>query len=330
MMEKEIKRPAILSKIKENFIYQLLLCVVLCFLIIIGYFIISKVIDNRKYREYSIVEDINLVNSIEDIQVDDNKVTLSGYAFMVNKSSEDSLISMFLYNKNNEQEIWLDMEQIDRPDVNKYYENEYNYVNSGFLASTKVDKLKQNDVYEAFINIDYKDTGDTSGTKSIRRTVSTNIFILNNELYTYNPNEFDAPNMNVESNLLKEVFAKGDVYFYQKDIGMYVYEYQGKLYWIATNDFNFKGSSTHMIYHLFTTQIDKLPEHRIQYEFDNLDYYFEKLEYMDEVTSPYRVAIYDIPKGYPITYIRVGQYDAEHSKWIWSKNIHLNNIMSNQ
>lgn len=322
-MERDIKKPAILSKIKENFIYQLVLCLVLCVVIIMGYFIISKVIDSRKHREYSIVEDINLVNSIEDIQVDNNTVTLSGYAFMVNKSSNDNLISMFLYNKNNEQEIWLDIERIDRPDVNKYYEGEYNYANSGFLASTKVNKFKQNDVYEAFINIDYTDNSDKSGVKSIRRTVSANIFISNNEIYNYNPNEFDEPDMNVESNLIKNVFANGDVRFYDKDIGVYLYQYQGKLYWIAKDNFDINASSGHMIYHLFTTRIDKLPKHRIQHKFDNLDFYFEKLEYMDEMTVPYRVAIYDIPQEYPITYIRVGQYNAENSKWIWSNSFHL-------
>lgn len=328
MMKKELKRSLILSKIKENFIYQLLLCVVLCSIIIIGYFIMSKVIDNRKFREYNIVKDINLVNSIEDIKIVENKVTLSGYAFMVNKSSSDSTISMFLVNRSNEQEIWLDMEQINRLDVNMYYENEYNYANSGFLATTKVDKLNKNDVYEAFINIDYKDANDTLGSKSIRKTVSTNFYLLNNELYTYNPNEFDMPDMNVESNLLKDVFASGDLYFYQKDIGMYVYEYQGEIYWITYDDYEFKG--TNIIYQLHTTQTDKLPEHRIQHKFDNLDFYFENLEYKNEVTTPYRVAIYDVPKEYPITYIRTGEYDAENGNWIWSKDFHLNNIISNQ
>lgn len=59
---------------------------------------------------------------------------------------------------------------------------------------------------------------------------------MNGELYTCNPHKFDQQDVNVESELLKEVLNYGQLYFYKKD---------------------------------------KLPVHRIQYEFDNLDFNFE-------------------------------------------------------
>lgn len=330
-MKIKFRELVIVKNIKESFINQLLLCIVLCFVVIIGFFVANKVIDDRQYREYSVVEDVNFVSSIDDLLFDDNNIVLSGYAFIANKSSSDSLISMFLVNKNNEQEIWLDLEQVDRPDVNKYYESEYDYTNSGFVATTKVSKLNQNDVYEVYVNIDYKNADNTSKSKIIRTTISTNFFLFNNELLTYHPNEFDKPDMNVESKLLKDVFTNGTLYFYKRDIGMYVYEYQGKLYWIASDDYMFsKEGMTDIIYHLYTTQTNKLPENRIQYGFGNLDIIFENHEYKSEVTIPYRVAIYDIPKEYAITYIKTGKYDYANKIWVWSKLFHIPNLIKNQ
>jgi len=330
-MKNEFKKPGILTKIRDNYIYQIMVCIVLSFLVIFVFFIVNKAIDFKKFRKYTVVEDINLVNSIEDIKIDDNKLTFTGYAFIANKNSNDNKISMFLINKSNGQEVWLDIKQIDRPDVNKYYGNDFDFTNSGFIATAIVDKINKNDVYEVFLNIDYTDMNKNSVSKNKRITVSTNFYLLNNKLFTYNPIEVETPDLSVESNLLKDVFANGDLYFYSKDIGMYIYEYQEKLYWIANEDYMFsKDGMTGIIYHLYTTQENKLPEHRVKFKFDNLDFIFEKHEYKNEVTKPYRVAISKIPKEYPITYIKTGVYDAENKKWVWLKHFHLRNILSNQ
>jgi hypothetical protein len=40
------------------------------------------------------------------------------------------------------------------------------------------------------------------------------------------------------------------------------------LYWLLGSDF----TDTSMIYHLYTDEVDKLPENRIQYKFDNISF----------------------------------------------------------
>lgn len=323
---RSVKKPNIIFKINENFKYQLITCVLLSSVIIVCFYVAYKIIDVKKMREYNIVEDYKLVNTIEQVSIKNNRIILRGYAFMSDRDSTDNTISVFLRSVDSGKEIWLDMEQIERPDVKAYFEGEHDYGNSGFIASTDIDKINQDDVYEVVINIDY---AKDDGIGKTRTTVSTHKHLLNNELYTYNPREFIKPDTSIQSETLKKVFEKGHLCFYQNDVGMYVYQYDGKLYWIVTEDFEFNDEgSTYIIYHLFTTQNDKLPERRIKHKFDNLDFYFEKIEFTEENTSPYRVAFRDIPQEYAITYITTGVYDYVNKKSYWTKKFHLNNIIN--
>lgn len=320
----ERKANLFLSKFERKFILQIILCIVLCLIVIVWFYTANFIIEKRKFKEYKIVDDNKLINSIEDIHIENGKVFLSGYAFLLNKNSLNSTISLFLLSQKTGKEIWFNVEQVIRPDVDEYFKCDYDYQNSGFIAYQNLNKLANDEIYEVIINIDFKENK-----KMDRKTVSTKRYLLNNELYTYNPSEFDQPINNIKSKLLREVFSNGIVCLYDKDAGMYVYQYQGYLYWVATKDFKFDESgSTYIIYQLFTTQYDKLPDYRIKHKYDNLDFYFEQYEYFDEDTSPYRVAIYKIPTDYSIAYIYTGVYDYINEKIIWQKAFHLNNILN--
>ncbi|NLJ91163.1 MAG: hypothetical protein GX323_09725 [Clostridiales bacterium] len=324
-MRNNQKKPSILSKVKDSFKLQLLVCFILSSIVIVIFIIINKTLDEIISREYTIVDDIKLINSIENISIEDDDIILKGYAFKLDNNSIGSSISVFLRNVDTGQEVWFDTEQIERYDVNSYYDCEFDYSNSGFVASASSDKLDKDEIYEIIINVDYNN--NNTDTKKTRRTVSAQRYIYNEELYAYNPNEFDKPDMDIESELLREVFDNGQLYLYQKDAGMYVYQYMDKLYWIATKDFEFEETGlTYIIYSFYTSQINKLPEDRIQHRFDRLSFYFEEHEYKDEVTVPYRVAIRDIPSDYPITYMVTGIYDTENEIRVWDKYIHLSNV----
>lgn len=322
-MENKQKKRIIYSDSEIGLKLQFTIFVVLTAIVIIGYIIVDNIIDVRSHRKYSITNNMNLINDIENVTYESDKIIIDGYAFMSNRDSSDDLISVFLRNVMTENEVWLDMEQVDRPDVNAHFTGEQEYKNTGFIAFTKRKKIDNKEVYEIIINIDYVETTEDSS-RDIRKTVSTNHYILNGNLYNYNPNEFDKPDMNVESELLRKVFTNGQLCFYQKEEGMYVYQYDGKLYWVATEDFNFEESGgTRIIFHLYTSQVERLSEDRKQYRFDNLDFDFEESEYKDDNTTPYRIAIQDIPEEYAITYITTGIYDMEAKKSYWLKNFQL-------
>lgn len=312
----------IIHKINESLKMKLLVSIILSSIVIFLFIIFYRVIDKNKFREYIISDNINLINSIESFRTEDNSIILEGYAFMSGRDSINSSISLFLRNSHNHEELWLDINQINRPDVETYFGGEYYYGNSGFKAVTKAGKLDKDEIYEVILNIDY-----TKDFSKSRTTVTTNKFILNNKLYSYNPMEFEQPDMNIKSELLKELFINGRLCFYQKEAGMYVYQYKGKLYWVAENNFDFnENGSTYITYHLYTTQIDKLPENRIKYNFDNLDFYFEQYEYSDEITAPYRVAICDIPDDYAVANIKTGLYDKVNKSMIWYQRFHLDGL----
>lgn len=316
------KKQGLIYKFKDSFALQLLLCIILCFVIIFIFLIFNKEIDKKQFREYNIVSSLELMNSVEDIQIKNDNVILSGYGFLFDRNSSDSLISLFLINEETKHEVWFEMEQQYRSDLNSYYDCEYDYGNSGFVATTDISNINKDEVYEIIMNIDYKASSDK---EKQRKTVSTQQYLLNNEILPYNPNEFDNSNMDVNSELLKEVFSKGELLFNKKDYDIYIYQYNKKLYWITTNSFEFKeDGNTYIPYLLHTSHVNRLPEDKIKYKYDNLDFFFEQQEYKKEDTTPFRVAIRDIPQEYAITYIDTGVYDIKNERWLWTISFHIN------
>lgn len=326
-MEKSRENENIFQKINKSKKMQIIVCVVLSTIVIIGFLVLNRIIDRNKSFEYSLTEDINIINSIEDISIDNDNVILDGYAFLFGIDSADALVSLFLLNVDSCNEVWSDIEHIDRPDVNEYFLSEYNYEHSGFRAYLNNNELEDEECYEIIISIDYTE----NGSNKVRKTVSTEKFLLNGQLYDYNPNEFSKPDLELQSELLHKVFTDGQLCLYQKEAGMYVYQYDGKLYWIATDDFKFnENGQTYITCHLHTSQINKLPVERIQYEFDNLDFVFEQYEYKDEVTEPYRVAYREIPDDYAITYITTGNYDLDNDASLWNGSFHLDDLFDSK
>lgn len=309
----------LIQKINQSFSLKIITCLILSFIVIVLFFIANAVFDKKESRKYTITSDFKLMNQIEDIYTEDNKINIYGYAFLLDMDSEGTKVSILLRSVNDGKEIWADVEQISRTDVASFFSKNYNHENSGFNAIIKESKLSSDECYEIIVKLEYLSIDDNN---RISKTVSTNRYIINKELFSYNPYELDHPD--IESELLSEVFNNGQLSFYQKDKGMYVFQYNKQLYWIADESFNFdEDGMTSIPCNVYTSKVDKLPENRIQNGFETLGFIFEDHEYTDENIGPYRLAIWDIPDDYPISYIITGEYD---SGWVWSKIFHINYI----
>ena len=116
---------------------------------------------------------------------------------------------------------------------------------------------------------------------------------------------------------MEEIVNKGYLRVYRPDRACYVYQYKGSLYWIADKEFAFEeDGTTYIQYHLWTTQIDKLPQKRLKnkWYWDNIGGNFEDYEIRDNF-GKYRVMRREIPLQYSITSIETGYYVDGEWKW---------------
>lgn len=323
-MESKKNKNRIFTLILQNLKMQIITCVVLSLIVIVLFYIANVWICKMKGYRYSITNEIELINQIEDVDIEDNKISIKGYSFLLGMDSDDTEISILLRSIFNGKEIWADVSQSLRADVASFFNDDYNYEKSGFIADVKKSRLKVGDCYEIIVKLDYEINEANSNEKSIKsKTVSTNKYIMNEELYSYNPVEYNHPNIELDS--FNEVFYNGQLSFY-KD-GMYVYQFNNKLYWFTNDEFYLNEDGlTYIPCNVYTSHVDKLPENRKQSGFETLGFIFEEHEYTDQSIYPYHVAIWDIPNDYPISHIITGNYDHKSNTWIWSQTFKINYI----
>ncbi len=122
--------------------------------------------------------------------------------------------------------------------------------------------------------------------------------------------------LETENTDLDKIVSSGVLRVYDPADHVYVYFYEGSLYWIAEEGFAFQQDRpTHIELLLWTTETEKLSEksRAAGRGWDTLAVYFEQ----NEVTGNfgrYRLCAKELPADYPITSIRTGRYA---DGWIW-------------
>ena len=122
---------------------------------------------------------------------------------------------------------------------------------------------------------------------------------------------FEAPDLTTD-------FVKnGTLLVCRPDMHIWIFQYNGSLYWVADEGFHFEDDGlTYIQYHLWTTQLEKLPSGRLaqNYYWNNLSGYFEKYELPGDF-GKYRVMCCELPTEYSITSILTGYY--KDGEWGW-------------
>ena len=260
------------------------------------------------YERFEIIEDnfswVYQVDSIEEI---DGKLQIKGWAFALGKDATQENCEIILYDTETGKGIYPKMTYESREDVNEYFLCEYDYTESGFEANISTKKLQlENTVYEILL----RPEGE-------KKAFSTNVYYSNDEIMYVHPDEF-VP-LKVAGTDLEEVVEQGVLRVYKPDCRMYVYQYDGELYWIAELEYGFNESNeTYVQWHLGTSQIEKLPKYRLENEwyFDDRGFYFSENELKDWNVEKYRVAKKELPPEYSIIQMSTGRYEQG---WIWNE-----------
>ena len=166
-----------------------------------------------------------------------------------------------------------------------------------FLASAVIDETTQ---YEILVKL--KD----------RKTISTSTYITKSSL-SYVSGDIPMPAINGTEleDIIKESIQKA----YSKDFDTYVYQDGNRLIWLIGSDLD---NNTEIIYHLYTNEVDKLPQNRRQYQFDNQGFRGGRDNELTGVMEcgKYRVFEKDIPSEYNVTAICVGfNIDGGATEW---------------
>ena len=125
---------------------------------------------------------------------------------------------------------------------------------------------------------------------------------------------FEAPDLTTD-------FVKnGTLLVCRPDMHIWIFQYNGSLYWVADEGFHFEDDGlTYIQYHLWTTQTEKLPPGRLarNYFWNNLSGYFEKYEISGDF-GKYRVMRCELPTEYSVISILTGYYKNE--TWVWANS----------
>lgn len=286
-------------------IWHVLICVGLVCLIWGGYFAVCHFGIDRIINIKD--DDFSWMYQVDSVDIDGAEIEFSGFAFQLEKDSIEGAVEIVLEDIKTGKRYYPKMEYRVREDVNDYFLCEFDYLQSGFLATIKTRKidLEKGD-YEILLKV-----------KEERLTYRTGMFFSKGKIVYANPIEF-VP-LDVEGTDLEEIVENGKLRVYRPDYGMYVYQYDGILYWIAEPNYGFVNNDSYIQYQLDTTQIERLPKYRLdnQWYWDNRGFMFGAEEVLDFDAGKYRVAGKELPTEYAIEKIWTGKCIEE---WIWQQD----------
>lgn len=289
----------------QMMVSRVLLCVGLLLLIWGGYALSRKGLD-RWIEEYP--DDFSWVCQVDEVETDETYLLLRGFAFRLDQNASRGKFQIILKDTMSGKKYFPKMNYTERNDVNSYFSCEYDYLNSGFIAVINMEKLElQTQNYEVLLRVTGK-----------RKAYQTGTFLSGGKLVYADPAEF-VP-LEVEGTDLQEIVENGILRVYRPDYGMYVYQHEGELYWIAEPDYEFdEDGNSRIQYQVDTTQPENLPERRRvnQWYWDNLNFSFSNKEILDKNTGKYRVSKNTIPIEYSVTKMWTGKYD--NGIWIWQQ-----------
>lgn len=310
---------------KKRKLWQAAVCAVLVCLIWGGYFLVRGSIDKKneenRVRELKVELDRTVLSQIEQGNVKDGELIISGWALCLNSENKSAYI--ILKSDENEEDIVIQANCSERADVSSIIENDYDFGEIGFTAKLKENKLKNDISYEILIVLEYKGEDNQVQLKKI----TTNRYLYNGELYRYRPEEFVKPEIEEES--VKEVIDKGVLYGYDIEQGGWIYEYNATMYWILDEKQVEGVKAPSVPCDIYPVHREQIPADRVeQYTERGYDYYEIYLKGSHRFAGKektYYVVSLELPE-YPIAYMKTGCYGNGGTGWIYKEEFQMDFI----
>ncbi len=324
-VEEKEKKESFFKRLHKNKKMQIVFFVVSMITLLIIYFPASKWIKKNLIEEKiikkSVEADSKILTQISDVYLENDTWNILGWILHLDSKPVD--IKVVLVEVDELTNKVLQTKKITPQEIEEYekYLELVEYNSRGFSVNIDKDDLKQNVCYEILVYLTYEEqiVRTENGIEKVTlehkgKKVTTEKYLYNGEIYNYNPLDFRTPEL--KDKQMIEVIENGQLCQYDMKNGVWIYFYDNDLYWVLdTTIENNKQENLYMFFHLNTSQREKLPEHRRQYNWDNRDFIFRDKELELTENSLYRVAKIDLEMEYPITYINTGIYVNEKNLW---------------
>ena len=303
------------KKLEENKNIQIKFCVISIAVLVVLYvplfFMVSKHTHENQIITKSISFEESILANVEEVSLDKGRVNISGWAIKDNAEIVDATVVL---EAENVSPILLSTKLENGGSVEsqiKYFEMGDATEGVNFTASVDSTKLRQDISYTVLLNIKYRIEEEENEQK-----ISTLSFVFNNEKYNYKPEKYTAPVFQDEH--MREVVEKSQILLQSMENGTWVYLYNGSMYWVFDTAYEWnRKEDVYIFLHMSTFAKNKLPQERMQYGFDNKDFFLRDKELFLENENRYRVARVEIETDYPIAYLSTGHYDIQSGSNRW-------------
>ena len=228
---------------------------------------------------------------VDDVSVADGRMRLEGFAFRYDQPTLDTTLLL----RSVKGDVGLEMEKVDRSDVNDYFLCDC--TDSGFVATGDVEEGQD---YEVMIRW------------PLTNALSTGVFVSDAGVHYQPEGDYTPPDLHAD------FVDRGILRAYRPDYHCWVYQYDGALYWVVDQDFDFEDNGSVTIRcQLWTTRTDMLPPEQLEKgrSWDAIGGDFKENE-LEGDWGGYRVMKRELPTTYPITAIATGVREDD-GKWIW-------------
>ena len=246
---------------------------------------------------------IELCFQAEEANYEENRLEISGVCFWYERKQTDYAI--VLRSSRTGERIRCQTEcRLARPDASAYFHR--GDIQPGFHAAGQ--GVAENEAYEIILDF------------GLLREIPTGVYLTvqtaGAEIHAVPGSAFQPPKTGGAD--LKRIVAEGTLRVYRPDQHVFVYEKEGRLYWIAEDGFLFKENGrTHLELLLWTSDREKLSERSraLGRDHDVFAVFFEENELTGDFGDD-RVCAFELPSDVPITAIKTGYYA---NGWVWQE-----------